>query len=101
VPERNGRKIRLVDLSTHSSGLPRMPDNFTPGDRGNPYVDYTVEQLYDFLRRHELRRDIGAAFEYSNVGVGLLGHALSHRAGSSYEALITERVLGPLGMTST
>jgi D-alanyl-D-alanine-carboxypeptidase/D-alanyl-D-alanine-endopeptidase len=101
VPSRNGRQIRLVDLSTHSSGLPRMPDNFTPGDSGNPYVDYTVAQLYDFLRRHELRRDVGVESEYSNVGVGLLGHALARRAGTSYEALVTTRVLEPLRMTST
>jgi D-alanyl-D-alanine-carboxypeptidase/D-alanyl-D-alanine-endopeptidase len=100
VPSRNGRQIRLVDLSTHSSGLPRMPDNFNPGG-GNPYAHYTVAQLYDFLRRHELRRDIGVESEYSNVGVGLLGHALARRAGSSYEALVTARILGPLGMTST
>ena len=101
VPSRNGRQIRLVDLSTHSSGLPRMPDNFTPGDSRNPYVDYTVAKLYDFLRRHELRRDIGVESEYSNVGVGLLGHALARRAGMSYEALVTARILEPLGMTST
>ncbi len=101
VPARNGRQIRLVDLSTHSSGLPRMPDNFSPGDPGNPYKDYTTTQLYDFLRRHELRRDVGADFEYSNVGVGLLGHALALRAGTSYEGLVTTRILQPLGMTST
>jgi serine-type D-Ala-D-Ala carboxypeptidase/endopeptidase len=101
VPSRNGRQIRLVDLSTHSSGLPRMPDNFTPGDSRNPYVDYTVPKLYDFLRRHELRRDIGVESEYSNVGVGLLGHALARRSGTSYEALVTARILEPLGMTST
>ncbi|HJR60960.1 MAG TPA: serine hydrolase domain-containing protein [Vicinamibacterales bacterium] len=101
IPSRNGRQIRLVDLATHSSGLPRMPDNFTPADRANPYADYTVAQLYDFLRRHELRRDIGSEHEYSNLGVGLLGHALALRAGTSYEALVTERVLQPLGMSST
>jgi CubicO group peptidase (beta-lactamase class C family) len=32
------------------------------------------------------------------VGAGLLGHALARRAGMSYEALLTERVLRPLGM---
>jgi serine-type D-Ala-D-Ala carboxypeptidase/endopeptidase len=101
IPSRNGRQIRLVDLATHSSGLPRMPDNFTPADSANPYADYSVTQLYDFLRRHELRRDIGSEHEYSNLGVGLLGHALALRAGTSYEALVTARVLQPLGMSST
>ena len=101
VPSRNDRQIRLVDLATHSSGLPRMPDNFAPSDITNPYVDYDEAKLYEFLRTYQLPRDVGASFEYSNVGVGLLGHALARRAGMSYEALVTQRVLEPLGLRST
>ena len=101
LPVRGERQITLVDLATHSSGLPRMPNNFRTADPANPYADYTVDQLYAFLGSVELARDIGAEFEYSNLGVGLLGHALETRAGASYEALLTERVLRPLGMTST
>jgi D-alanyl-D-alanine-carboxypeptidase/D-alanyl-D-alanine-endopeptidase len=98
IPERNGRKITLLDLSTQSSGLPRMPDNFRPANPLNPYADYTAEQMFEFLGRHQLTRDVGAAFEYSNLGVGLLGQALSRRAGKSYEALVQERILKPLHM---
>lgn len=101
VPERKGRQITLLELSTQSSGLPRMPDDFRPGDPANPYADYSVERMYEFLGRCELTRDIGAAYEYSNLGVALLGHALARRAGKSYEALLQERVLRPLGMTHT
>ena len=101
VPSRNGKQIRLVDLATHSSGLPRMPSNFAPADPSNPYADYSAERLYEFLRGHTLTRDIGERAEYSNIGVGLLGHALSRRAGRPYEALVTERILEPLGMTNT
>lgn len=101
VPERNGRKITPADLSTHSSGLPRMPSNFKPKDSANPYADYSVQQLYDFLSGHRLTRDIGSQYEYSNLGAGLLGHALSLRAGVSYEALLRSRILDPLGMSNT
>jgi CubicO group peptidase (beta-lactamase class C family) len=101
VPERSGRKITLLDLSTQTSGLPRLPDNMKPADMRNPYVDYTAEQLYEFLSRHELRRDPGAEFEYSNLGVGLLGHVLALRAGKPYEALVKERILDPLDMDHT
>lgn len=101
VPERNNRKITLADLSTHSSGLPRMPSNFRPKDNANPYVDYTVEQLYEFLSGHTLTRDIGSQYEYSNLGSGLLGHALSLHAGMTYEALLCSRILDPLGMSDT
>jgi CubicO group peptidase (beta-lactamase class C family) len=97
VPERNGRKITLADLSTHSSGLPRMPSNFNPKDNANPYVAYTVEQLYEFLSTYELTRDIGSQYEYSNLGAGLLGHVLALRAGKSYEELVLSRITGPWG----
>ncbi|HEX2080242.1 MAG TPA: serine hydrolase domain-containing protein [Longimicrobium sp.] len=101
VPSRNGRQITLLDLATHRSGLPRLPNNHVPADRGNPYADYTVEKLYAFLSNHELRRDVGAEFEYSNLGFGLLGHALGRAAGKPFEQLVQERILGPLGMEMT
>ena len=47
VPERNGLKITLGNLSEQNSGLPRMPNNFRPKDPKNPYVDYGVPRLYD------------------------------------------------------
>ena len=94
VPERGGRVITLVDLSTHTSGLPRMPSNFHPKDPANPYADYTVEQLYQFLSSYQLTRDIGSQFEYSNLGGGLLGQALARRAGMDYEALVRSRIAG-------
>ncbi|HVP91022.1 MAG TPA: serine hydrolase [Terriglobales bacterium] len=101
VPSRGGKVITLVDLATQSSGLPRMPSNFTPKDPKNPYGDYSVQQMYDFLSSYHLTRDIGAQYEYSNLGVGLLGHALALRAGMSYEQLVTARILKPLGMNDT
>lgn len=101
MPSRGGREITLHDLSTHHSGLPRLPDNLAPADRANPYADYSAEQLYDFLSNHELRRDPGSEFEYSNVGVGLLGHVLEQATGMTYEELVRERILEPLGMKTT
>lgn len=101
MPARNGADITLGHLATHSSGLPRLPDNFDPADPANPYADYTVEDLNAFLTSHELARDIGEAVEYSNVGYGLLGHALTLREAIDFETLIGERILEPLQMTDT
>lgn len=101
MPERGGRQITLQDLATHTSGLPRIPSNLSPKDPANPYVDYSVEQLYQFLSGYQLTRDIGSKYEYSNLGAGLLGHVLARRAGMDYEALVRSRILVPLGMTST
>jgi D-alanyl-D-alanine-carboxypeptidase/D-alanyl-D-alanine-endopeptidase len=101
VPERNDKKITLQDLSTQSSGLPRMPSNFKPKDPLDPYADYSVEQLYQFLSGYQLMRDIGAQYEYSNLGVGLLGYALALRAGKDYESMVRSRICDPLGMKDT
>jgi CubicO group peptidase (beta-lactamase class C family) len=101
MPKRNGRQITLVDLATHTSGLPRMPANFRPKDPENPYADYSVDALYSFLSSYELHRDIGVKFEYSNLGFGLLGIGLAQRAATDYEMLVVTRICDPLGMSST
>jgi D-alanyl-D-alanine-carboxypeptidase/D-alanyl-D-alanine-endopeptidase len=101
LPTRDGKVITLGNLSEQNSGLPRMPSNFHPANPANPYADYSVAQLYDFLSSYQLTRDPGASFEYSNLGVGLLGHILSLATGKSYEELERERVWNPLGMTHT
>ncbi|MEM8932967.1 MAG: serine hydrolase domain-containing protein, partial [Acidobacteriota bacterium] len=100
VPQR-GRPIRLIDLATHTSGLPRLPSNMAPADPHNPYVDYSPEMLLDFLAEHRLRRHVGTDYEYSNLGAGLLGFALAHRADTSWEAALRASVLDPLGLKDT
>jgi CubicO group peptidase (beta-lactamase class C family) len=101
VPSYEGREITLLDLATHHSGLPRMAGNHMPEDSANPYGNYVVETMYEFLSSHELRRAPGEDFEYSNLGMGLHGHALARAAGESYRELVGGRILEPLGMTMT
>ena len=101
MPKRGALEITLEDLATHTSGLPRLPTNLSPKNPTNPYADYTVEQLYQFLSAYKLTRDIGSQYEYSNLGGGLLGHVLARRAGMTYEALLSSRVCEPLGLNST
>ncbi|MFC1791485.1 serine hydrolase [Gemmatimonadota bacterium] len=100
VPSYGGREITLLDLATHRSGFPKNADNHEPADPENPYADFTIETMYEFLSGHELRREPGAQFEYSNLGFQLLGHALGRAAGMSYTDLHRERILTPLGMTN-
>ena len=100
MPERSGKCITLLDLSTHSSGLPPLP-NLKPNDPRNPYAGYGVDDLYQFLSGYTLPRDPGSEFEYSNLGAGLLGHVLAYRAGIDYERLIRSRITEPLGMQDT
>jgi serine-type D-Ala-D-Ala carboxypeptidase/endopeptidase len=95
------KNITLVDLATHTSGLPRLPGNMAPKDPDNPYADYTVAQLYDALAKIEPAHTPGTHYDYSNLGAGLLGHALALRSKTDYETLVRTRILEPLGMKST
>lgn len=101
LPTRNGQQITLGHLSDHTSALARMPSNFNPKDPANPYADYTVDQMYAFLRDYKLPRDIGSQYEYSNLAQGLLGHILALKAGTSYEALMLSKIANPLGLKET
>ena len=98
------RKITLLQLATHSSGLPRLPGNLTFGmkDPGNPYAHYGAKELQAFLYGYAPPADRTTITpEYSNLGFGLLGHILSTKAGMPYGALLKARVLDPLGMNDT
>jgi CubicO group peptidase (beta-lactamase class C family) len=101
VPAKDGHAITLELLATQHSGLPRLPSNLADVASDNPYARYTNADLYAFLNGYTLPRDPGATFEYSNLGVGLLGVALAHRAKLPYEDLIRTLVWKPLGMNET
>jgi CubicO group peptidase (beta-lactamase class C family) len=101
MPTRHGKEITLLQLATHTSGLPHEPDNLVPKRADNPRADYAAGDLYAFLSGYELTRDPGAEYEYSSLGVGLLGHVIALKAGTNYESLVVDRICRPLGMEST
>ena len=101
MPTRDGKEITLRHLATHTSGLPHFAENLVPKRVDNPFADYSVEELYAFLSGYKLVDDPGTKFEYSSLGMGLLGHAIALKAGSDYESLVVERICRPLNMDST
>jgi serine-type D-Ala-D-Ala carboxypeptidase/endopeptidase len=100
LPERNGRAITLVDLATHTSGLRFMPEN-APALNDPAAAKYSVADLKNYLAGYQLKRDIGAEWEYSNIGYWILSEALASRGRSSFENLMHRRVIAPLKMANT
>ena len=101
VPTRNGKEITLLHLATHTGGFPGNANNMIGENTQQEYETYSVEMMHEYVSKFELTRDPGSGFEYSNVGMALLGHALERRAGMSFESLVIERICRPLGMDST
>jgi serine-type D-Ala-D-Ala carboxypeptidase/endopeptidase len=100
-----GREITLEDLATHRSGLPRLPKGLLwpalTRDRRDPYARLDEARLAAAIGRTSPRRAPGRRVAYSNYGMGLLGHVLAQRAGTSYERLVRARICEPLGMDDT
>lgn len=94
------KPIALAHLATHTSGLPRLPDDLKAKDVTNPYADFTADDAYAFFAAHQPKRAPGE-YEYSNYGMGLLGQLLADRTGKPYDELVQERICEPLGMSET
>lgn len=101
APAYNGTPITLLNLAEQNSGLPSLPDNLKITSMLNPYAAYTTPMLHEFLSHYALTRAPGAKYEYSNLGVGLLGDLIAARAHASYADLVRERIFGPLGMNDS
>lgn len=107
MPLRDGHDITLTDLVTHTSGLPRWP--LLSGDSvpSQAAIDaasrISLEDFKAWLANLQLPQNPAAAgaWWYSNVGYALLGMALAHRGGLSYEALLQTRVIDPMGLRDT
>jgi len=93
-------EMTLEHLATHTSGLPGIPVNVghLPSFQ---WPGYSAEMLHDGLHQTELLHPPGTELVYSSLGTGLLGHILSIASGESYEKVIEDELLSPLGMTNT
>jgi len=92
--------ITLVQLSTHTSGLPRLPDNmgWLNTLSKDPYKSYDRKDTLKFLAKAELPHAPPFPASYSNYAVGLLGELLCGIHGKSYSDLVAEKITTPLGM---
>ncbi len=100
ILSRDGHQITLIDLVTHSSGLPREVER-RPGPPDDPFSTLTPEAYRKALASDPLVFAPGTGAIYSNFGFDVLSAALSHAAGKPYDALLKERVLGAVGLNDT
>jgi CubicO group peptidase (beta-lactamase class C family) len=100
----NGAAIKIVNLANHTSGLPRLPLDFfnSPGyDKENPYVHYSKEMMYNYLRTFRPDSVVRTRSEYSNFGFAVLGTILENIYKKPLQELVKQIITGPLKMNST
>ncbi|ELY6225947.1 D-alanyl-D-alanine-carboxypeptidase/endopeptidase AmpH [Cronobacter muytjensii] len=99
VPTYQGEPIRLVNLATHTSALPREQPG---GAAKRPvFVWPTRQQRWEWLSTATLKAAPGATAAYSNFAFDLLADALANAAGKPYTQLFEEQITRPLGMKDT
>lgn len=104
-------EVSILQLATHTSGLPRMPDNFDPvpktGDGRelkivrsflrDPYKTYSKELFFRYLRQIKILRK--GKYRYSNVGFAVLSLILSKlNDGKSFAEMVEDNILKPLNI---
>ena len=98
-------EVSLRELASHTSGLP----DFTPTETGSQNTWFgllhadgarqdAAETVSDILGQ---RLPARGGFSYSTAGIALLAHLLATRAGTTYQELLTQRILAPLALTDT
>lgn len=101
VPDYDGKEIAILNLAAQDSGLPFNADNLSGMDWKERFDSYTAEKMYAFLSGYKLTEKPGMKFQYSNLGMSLLGNLIELRSGSNYESLVVTRICEPLHMDST
>ncbi len=93
--------VLLWHLSTHTSGMPRLPD-MKGSEANDPYAHFDEARLLAALGKTRIRWEPGSKYEYSNFAVGLLGHLLAKKQGfASFGELLAARIATPLAMKDT
>jgi len=95
-----GGRITIHQLLNHTSGVPSYTGrpNFFPEESRDPY---TVSDFVKKFASGDLEYEPGSKFNYNNSGYFLLGAIIEQVTGKSYEQVLKERILDPLGMKNT
>ena len=93
--------VTLKQLATHTSCLPRLPDNLASVADKDPYAPYDNRALFEYLAGAKLSGKPPCAASYSNLGFGILGVVLETAWGKPWAELVREKIAVPLGMTDT
>jgi CubicO group peptidase (beta-lactamase class C family) len=96
-----GKRVTLRYLLSHTSGIPNFitMKGFLEGPASRTH--YSVSEFAQKYCSGDLEFEPGTKFQYSNSGYFLLGAILEQVSGQPYEALLQQRIFGPLGMKNS
>lgn len=97
-PDPGGPPVTVEGLMTHSAGIPRESDDsyWTA-----PFDFPTREKIIEGISNQETLYPAWKYFQYSNLGLTLVGEIVAEVSQQAYGTYVREHLLEPLGLTST
>lgn len=92
-------EITLRGLLTHSSGLPRESE--MPYWMGPDFDFPTREKMRELLESQQTLYPASEYFQYSNLGLSLVGEIVAEQSGQDFESYVREHILQPMGLDDT
>lgn len=96
LPEFQGKKILLIQLMSHTSGL---PPTHSPALGGTSR--HTLAEVVAADGQIPLEYQPGKGWDYSDTGMAAVGRIVEVVSGMPYAKFVEERILKPLGMQDT
>ena len=90
--KRPARKITLLDVATHTAGIPNVKE---------PRTHTTLAELVSMISQKPLEFEPGSRWKYSSAGSNVLGRVVEVLSGQSYQNFLQDRIFDPLGMKDT
>lgn len=100
-PFKENSQLTFQNLSNHTSGLPRLPDNLDLPDESNPYKSYGKKEIESYLKNNLQIKNHPVKYEYSNLGAGLLGYTLGLSQKTSFQNLLQKRIFDKYKMENS
>jgi CubicO group peptidase (beta-lactamase class C family) len=91
------RPITLHHLLSHTAGV----SHWSEASGFVPRQEMSLEQRIPLIQDAPLLSEPGTQWRYSSPGYLVVGHIVARAMNKSYGDLVTSRILGPVGLTST
>lgn len=93
-----GESIKIKHLLNHTSGLPNLPADC---NISNPTSNYDSTKVFNYLKNLSLSKKPGETYQYSNLGIGIVGIILERKTHKNYSQMLKEIITTPLNLQHT
>lgn len=97
---KNGDKIKIRHLLSHTSGLKSHTDTLWANTNGRTYFE-SMKDVLNYFKKDVIKFEPGEKHDYCNVNFNLLAYIIEKTSGQTYAEYIEKNIFKPLGMSNS